>query len=113
MATYNDTRELPNGPVAAALVAGGIGATTIGLLTVLAEASAGIKDALNWWSPAGPLTGKSLTGVVVFLVSWIVLHFIFRGKNVNFGRATMVAFILLALGILFTFPPFFVLFAAE
>lgn len=103
--------DLPNGPVAAALVAGGLGSATIGLMTVLAEASAPIKDSLNWWNPAGPLTGKTLVGVIVFFAAWIVLHFIFRGKNVNFARATTIALILLGLGLLGTFPPFFDLFA--
>jgi len=42
--------------VAAALVAGGIGAAAIGLLTTLAEASAGIKTALNWYNPVGGVT---------------------------------------------------------
>ncbi len=61
--------------------------------------------------PVGPLTGKALTGVIAFFVSWIVLHLVFRGKNVNFARATTVALILLGLGLLFTFPPFFEIFA--
>lgn len=107
------TEDLPNGPVAAALVAGGLGAATIGLMTVLAEASTPIKNALNWWNPAGPLTGKTLVGVIVFFASWIVLHLIFRGRNVNFARASTIALILLGLGLLGTFPPFFDLFAAS
>ncbi len=107
------TEDLPNGPVAAALVAGGLGAATIGLMTVLAEASTPIKNALNWWNPAGPLTGKTLVGVIVFFASWIVLHLIFRGRNVNFARAATIALILLGLGLLGTFPPFFDLFAAS
>ena len=111
--TQSLTQDLPNGPVLAALVAGGLGSATIGLMTVLAEASEPIKNALNWWNPAGPLTGKSLVGVIVFFASWIVLHLILRGKNVNFARAVTIAFILLALGLLGTFPPFFELFVAE
>lgn len=107
------TDDLPNGPVVASLIAGGLGSATIGLMTVLAEASVPIKDALNWWNPAGPLTGKALVGVIVFFVSWVVMHFIFRGKNVNFARASTIAFILLGLGLLGTFPPFFSLFAGE
>jgi hypothetical protein len=59
------------------------------------------------------LTGKTLSGVIVFFVSWVVLHFIFRGKNVNFASATTIALILLGFGLLGTFPPFFGLFAAE
>lgn len=105
--------DLPNGPVAAALIAGGLGSATIALMTVLAEASAPIKNALNWWNPAGPLTGKTLVGVIVFFVSWVVMHLIFRGKNVNFARAATIAFILLGLGLLGTFPPFFDLFAPK
>jgi hypothetical protein len=115
MATQSIPQEQdkPNGPVVAALIAGGLGAAAIGLLTTLAEASEPIKNALNWYNPVGPLTGKSLLGVIFFFVSWIVLYWVFRGKNVNFARATTVALILLALGLLGTFPPFFEIFAAE
>ena len=105
--------DLPNGPVAAALVAGGLGSATIGLLTVLATASTPIKEALNWWSPAGPLTGKTGVGVIVFFVSWVVLHLVFLGKNVHFAHITTIALILLGFGLLGTFPLFFELFAAE
>jgi hypothetical protein len=107
------SQDLPNGPVAAVLLAGGIGAAVLGLMTTLAEASEGLKNSLNWYNPAGPLTGKSLLGVFAFLLAWGVLHVLYRGKNVNFTRATAVAFALLAVGLLMTFPPFFELFAAE
>ena len=110
--TVKSDLELPNGPVAAALLAGGIGSATVGLMTVLAEASLPIKNALNWWNPAGPLTGKTLVGVIVFFVSWVVLHFIYKDKEVNFNRFSTIALILLGLGLLMTFPPFFDLFAA-
>jgi hypothetical protein len=105
--------SLPNSPVAAAMVAGGIGAASIGLLTTLAEASAGIKNALNWYNPVGPLTGKTLLGVILYLVSWAVLHVVYRGKNVNFTRAAALGLALLGVGLITTFPPFFELFAAE
>jgi hypothetical protein len=111
MTTQTIYDDLPNGPVAAALVAGGIGSAVIGLMTVLAEASVPIKDALNWWNPAGPLTGKTLVGVIAFGIAWVVLHFMYQGKNVNFTHWATVAFVLLGLGLLGTFPPFFDLFA--
>lgn len=106
-------QELPNGPVAAVMLAGGLGSATIGLMTVLAAASEPINNALNWWTPAGPLTGKTLTGVIVFFVSWVVLYGIFRSKNVHFARVATIALILLGLGLLGTFPPFFDLFATQ
>jgi hypothetical protein len=105
--------DLPNGPVAAALVAGGIGCAAIGLLTTLAEASVTIKDSLNWYNPVGPLTGKTLLGVIIFALAWGVLGFMYRGKNVNFARASALSFTLLAVALITTFPPFFELFAAE
>ena len=104
-------QELPNGPVAAAMVAGGIGATVLALMTVLAEASVPIKNALNWWSPAGPLTGKALSGVIAFFAAWIVLHLVIGKKNVNFQTYAIIALVLMGLGLLGTFPPFFLLFA--
>ncbi len=106
-------QELPNGPVAAAMLAGGIGATVLGLFTVLATASTAFKNALNWWNPAGPLTGKALSGVIVFFASWIVLHLTIGRKNVNFTRVAIAALVLLGLGLLGTFPPFYDLFAAS
>jgi len=105
--------DRPNGPVAAALLGGGLGAATLGLLTTLGENCKPIGDALNWWKPAGSLTGKAGLAVAAFFVSWGILHFVLRGKNVRFIRIAVLAVVLLGLGLLGTFPPFFELFSAE
>lgn len=107
----NLDRDLPNGPVAASLLAGGIGSAVLGLVTTLSEASAAFGTALNWIKPVGPLSGKVIVTVVAFFVSWLLLHFSMRGRNVNFSRIATIAFILLAVGLLLTFPPVFDLFA--
>lgn len=107
------TQDKPNGPVAAALIAGGIGSVILGLMTVLTEASSGIKSALAWSPAVGPLIGKSLLGVIAFAVSWMILHFVLRGKNVNFQKVAMIAFILLAVSLVFTFPPFYEMFTPK
>ncbi|MBI4670331.1 MAG: hypothetical protein HY741_01510 [Chloroflexi bacterium] len=78
MATAVDTKmiqnpELPNGPIAAALLAGGIGAAGFGLIVTLSELSAGIASALNWFPPVGPLTSKVVLGVLIYLGAWAVL----------------------------------------
>jgi hypothetical protein len=113
MTTQTNTQELPNGPAAAAFLAGGIGCATLALMTILVEASAVIKTALTWSTPVGPLSGKVGMAVITFFVSWVIAHLLFRGKNVNFARISTIALILLAFGLLGTFPPFFLLFAAE
>jgi hypothetical protein len=107
------TQDLPNGPVAAALLAGGIGCAAIGVTTTLAEASPAVATAFTWSAPVGPLSGKVGVGLIVYFVSWVVLHVIFRGKNVNFARITTAAMILLIIGLLGTFPPFFELFVPK
>lgn len=106
-----DAGDKPEGPVAAAIIAGGVGALAVGLLTTLAEASTSIKDALNVYDPVGPLSGKTIGGVLIWLVSWVVLHMVYRDKPFETRRALTVALLLIGLGILGTFPIFFQAFA--
>lgn len=110
-AAQPDTGDKPEGPVAAAIIAGGVGALAVGLLTTLAEASTSIKDALNVYDPVGPLSGKTIGGVLIWLVSWVVLHVVYRDKPFETRRALTVALVLIGLGILGTFPIFFQAFA--
>jgi len=113
MNATQDTKPQSLAPAAAALVAGGIGAMALGLLTVLAEASTPINDALKFYAPAGPLSGKTTVAAIVWLASWGILRTVWNKKEVDFRKVTTVAFILLALGLIGTFPPFFLLFAGE
>ncbi len=113
MTTQTQPTAVPNGSAAAALLAGGIGAIAIGLMTVLAEVSQGLRTALMFYRPSGPLSGKTTVGVIIWLIAWAILDRRWRRREVDFGRAAMWAFILLSLGLLGTFPPFFLLFAGE
>lgn len=113
-----DTRELhetdrPSGPVAAAVLAAGIGAFVLGLLTTLAEASTGIHDFLEFSDDVGPLSGKTILAVVAYFVSWGALHSLWRRENRDLRPILITAAVLAALGILGTFPTFFQAFASE
>jgi hypothetical protein len=103
----------PNGAAAAAVLAAAIGVLAIGLLTTLAEASEGLKDWLNWYNPTGSLSGKTTLGSIIWLVAWLVGHFVFRHKEMNFTWIVQVSAVLIAIGLLLLFPPIFGLFAAE
>jgi len=103
MAT-NETNK-PNGPVAAALLAGGIGSAVLGLATLGVEASAAIKTAMNWYNPVGPLMGKSSLGIIAFFLSWGILNNMWKDKETNFNRIAIVSIALVAVGLIFTFPP--------
>jgi hypothetical protein len=105
--------DKPEGPVAAAILAAGVGALTLGLLTTLAEASSTVADWLRWSDAVGPLSGKTLVSVIVWLIAWAGLHLWLRGKPYETGRALTIAAVLIALGVLGTFPTFFQLFTPE
>lgn len=105
--------EKPEGPVSAAILAAGIGAFALGVLTTLAEASEGFKELLNLYDPVGPLSGKTVGAVIVWLVAWAVLHLMYRGKAIETRKALTASLILIGLGVLGTFPIFFQAFAAE
>lgn len=106
-----DHVDKPEGPVAAAIIAGGVGALALGVLTTLAEASVTIKDFLNVNDPVGPLSGKTIGAVLLWLVAWVVLHLVYRDKPFETRKALTVALVLIALGIVGTFPIFFQAFA--
>ncbi|MFQ5855035.1 MAG: hypothetical protein ACE5LU_05245 [Anaerolineae bacterium] len=107
MATREARRALTNGVAAAAVLAAGIGSFVLGLFTTLAAASEGVKGLVNWYGPAGPLSGKSGLAVIAWLVSWAVLHIWWKDRDVNFDRIFTITVVLIGLGLLLTFPPVF------
>lgn len=105
--------DKPFGPVAAAFLASGIGAVVLGILTTLAEASEGIKSALEWSKSVGPLMGKTIIAVIAFAVSWVILHIAFRDKDLDPRKVFTWTAVLVGIGFVLTFPTFFQLFAPE
>jgi hypothetical protein len=98
-------RNKPNGPAAAALLAGGIGSAALGLATFVVEASEAVKTSMNWYNPVGPLTGKSSIGIIAFFVAWIILNYVWKGKETNFTRVATISMVLVVIGLILTFPP--------
>ena len=105
--------DKPEGPIAAAILAGGIGCLALGLFTTLAEASSSFSDWLSWDDDVGPLSGKTALAVIVWLTSWAMLHVVYRAKPFETRRALTIALVLVALGVLGTFPTFFQIFAPD
>jgi hypothetical protein len=105
--------ERPTGPVAAALLAVGIGAFVLGLLTTLSEASTGVHDFLEFDEDVGPLSGKTIIAVIAYVASWAVLHGLWRRRNPPLRPILIATAVLIALGVLGTFPTFFQAFASE
>ena len=104
-------RDRPEGPIAAAIIAGGVGATAMGFFTTLAEGSTDAKDWLQWSDRVGPLSGKTIMAVIVWLVAWAILHVIYRKSALETRRAFTISLVLIGLGVIGTFPTFFQAFA--
>lgn len=102
-----NNKSLTNGPAAAAVLASGIGSLALGLATTLAQAVGPIRNALNLYDPAGPLSGKTTVAVVIWLVAWVVFHQLWKDRQMEFTKVYIATLILIALGLLGTFPPFF------
>jgi hypothetical protein len=114
-AERGDTGEVrgtaePNGGIAAALLAAGIGCAAFGLLVVLAEVSVAIRDALTVSEGAGPLSGKGLGATVLWAVAWAVLHLRLRNRELPWRPVARATTALVAVGLVATFPPVFQLF---
>jgi hypothetical protein len=103
--------DKPEGPIAAAILAAGVGSLAMGVVTTLVEMSIGIKDALTWSTDVGPLSGKTGIAVIVWLMAWGMLHAFYRRKPAETTPALAVALALVALGVLGTFPTVFQAFA--
>lgn len=106
-----DYTDKPEGPVSAAILAGGVGALLLGLLTTLAEASTDIKDFLSFYDPVGPLSGKTIGAIVLWLITWGALHLMWKDRAVESTRVLVASLVLIGLGVLGTFPIFFQAFA--
>lgn len=99
--------DKPEGPISAAILAAGLGILAMGVVTTLSAASTTVADALNWYDRVGPLSGKTIIAVLVWLVAWAVLHVALRHKAYESNRALIISLVLIGLGVIGTFPTFF------
>jgi hypothetical protein len=98
-------RTPANGPVAAAVLSCGLGCFVLAVLAVASDGSKHLAAALNFYTPAGPLSGVTTVAIAFWLIAWTVLAARWRTKTLAFGKVTAVAFALLGAGLLLTFPP--------
>ena len=101
-------QDLPNGAAMAAIVGSGIGTFAMGLFVILSEAK--IFSAPALYAPAGGLSGRTTFAVVVWLIAWGVLHSRWKTHQIEPGGVITVTVVLIALGLLGTFPPVWNLF---
>ena len=94
---------VPNGAALASFVAAGIGAFSWGVVVFLNEI--GVFAAPALYAPAGGVTGRTTLGAATWLIAWAILHRRWRARTMDPGGVFVWAAILVALGLLLTFPP--------
>lgn len=108
-------RSQVSGPAIAAMSAVALGMLAMAIVNVFTEASAAFKDTVHAigkaWIPGaqgiGPYSGKETVLLVVWLVSWGVLHAVLRRRDLPL-RPYAIGF-LIAIGVATTllWPPVF------
>ena len=97
--------RLANGPGAAAILAAGIGSAALGVFALAGDAFPAINKLFTFYRPSGALSGVSTVAVIVWLVAWYVLARRWATATVAMAQVNIAAFVLLAVGVLLTFPP--------
>ena len=97
------TGEITNGAALAAFLAAGIGAFATGFVVLLNEM--GLFSAPALYGPAGGVSGRTTLAAAVWLIAWAALHARWKAREMDPGRIGVATLVLVALGILGTFPP--------
>ena len=92
----------------AAVLAAGIGSFAMGAVVLLNEA--GLFAAPTLYGPAGGVSGRTTIAVVVWLVAWAVLHARWKDRDAAGGQVLTATHVLVALGLIGTWPPVWALF---
>ena len=96
---------LTNGSGAAAILSAAIGSFALAVLALATDKSAHIKSILVFYKPTGALSGVTTAAILIWLLTWGILEVRWRRKTVALGPINIVAFALLGLSFLLTFPP--------
>ena len=97
--------DFPNGGGAAAVLAAGIGVFLVAIFALIGDKFTAIKSLMIFYKPTGPLSGVTTSAIVLWLAAWFVLHRLWHSRMIAMGRVRAVAFVLLILAVLLTFPP--------
>ena len=108
-----NTIDKPTGPAFAAILAAGLAFAVLGMTTTLAEVFDGFGDWLAFSGRVGMLSGETIIAIAVYFFSWAGLVFLWRRYDPPLLPVVVVTAVLVAVGLLGTFPPFFHLFGVE
>ena len=109
-----DLTVRPDGAAVAAMLAVGIGGLLMAIVVGISDANkafeANVIHAIGKaWVPGaqgiGPYSGKFTVFLLGWLVSWAILHFALKGKDLDLSKWTIVSLVLIGVAILMVWPP--------
>lgn len=103
-----ETKELRS--ACAAIMACGVGCASAGLLYLLGDRFPFWNRWLSLNQSVGALSGVLCGTVVLWVIAWIASRQYWKKKTPSTKKIVPVALMLLAMGLLLTFPPFVRLF---
>ena len=89
------------------MLAAGLACFTLGLQSVLSAASDSVSDALTLSDRVGDISGLTTAAAGVLFASWGALGIAWRHADPRLARVAAASGVLIALGLLGTYPPFF------
>jgi len=95
----------PNGAAAAAILSSAAGCFLVSLIAWVGDAYPAVAKSLIFYTPTGPLSGVTTTAIVIWLLLWLVLAKAWGGKTVALRGIAIIAFLLLGVAFLLSFPP--------
>jgi hypothetical protein len=102
-----------DGRVAATIIAAGVGCAAFGIAVVLAESVSTVKQLLTLSTAVGPLSGKAVAALVIYPIFWLILHAALRNSRTKITTISGWTIVLVAIGLIGTFPPFYGLIAGH
>lgn len=110
-----NTRPMPGGIAVAALMASMLGMLALAVVNVFTASSKGFNTWVHGvgklWMPGaagiGPYSGKETISLVVWLATWVVLHYALRERELKLSTWLIVFLVGLAVATTLIWPPVF------
>lgn len=115
VAWANDPKMVPGGVAVAALMAAMLGMLALAVVNVFTAASkpfnAWVHGVGKLWMPGaegiGPYSGKETISLVIWLGSWVLLHYALRGRDMKLSVWLVVFLVGVGVATTLIWPPVF------
>src|SRR3990170_3972199 len=99
--------KFPTGAIVAALLAAWMGLIALAITNIAADVNSGFRSAITLNSGIGPYSGKQVFLIASWFISWPILHFLLRNRDVNLRKWFGVFLVGMLVAVLLMWPPVF------